>query len=118
MIKPIDFTDQHIIGFQMQGKITEDEIKAWADKLDQKSDQAGKLRVYVEAKDIDSVTMDAVLEDLKFDITHLGDFEKAAFVSDETWTKLSAFMGRLVPNLEARQFALAEREQAQQWIKS
>lgn len=118
MIKPIDFQEENIIGFQMTGKITEDEIKAWADRLEQQTHQAGKLRVYIEADNIDDVTMDAVLEDLKFDISHLGDFEKAAFVSDETWTKLSAFMGKLVPNLEAKQFSMDEQAEARQWVKS
>ncbi len=29
MIKPINFNNENIIGFQMSGKITEAEIKAW-----------------------------------------------------------------------------------------
>ena len=58
------------------------------------------------------------MADLKFDITHLGDFEKAAFVSDETWTKLSTFMASLVPGIDAKQFSTNEKEAAKQWIQS
>ena len=117
MIQPIDLQNPDIVGFRMTGTITEDEIKAWAARLDRQTNQPGKLRVYIEAEDIDSATTDAVMQDLKFDLTHLGDFEKAAFVSDETWTKLSTFMANLVPNLEAKQFSPDEKEQARHWIQ-
>ena len=117
MITPIKFQPETIIGFRMSGKITEHEIKAWAALLDQKSEKPHKLRVYVEADDIDSTSADAIMADLKFDLTHLGDFEKAAFVSDETWAKLSAFAAKLVPNIEAKHFSMDEKEKARQWIE-
>ncbi len=118
MITPIDFQNDNIVGFRMTGKITQDDIKPWADKLDRKGDQLGKLRVYVEADDMDAVTAKAALADMKFDVTHLGDFDKAAFVSDDTWTKISTFLADLVPSINAKQFSLDEKEAARQWIKS
>ena len=118
MITAIDFQDDNIVGFQMTGKITQDDIKPWAEKLDRKSDTLGKLRVYVEVEDMDAVTAKAALADLKFDVTHLGDFDKAAFVSDDTWTKISTFLADLVPSINAKQFSLDEKEEARQWIKA
>ncbi|WP_020601441.1 STAS/SEC14 domain-containing protein [Spirosoma spitsbergense] len=118
MITPVKFQSANIIGFRMAGTITEDEIKSWATLLDQKSEAPQKLRVYVEAEDIDDISLDALMADLKFDLTHLGDFEKAAFVSDETWTKLSTFAAGLVPNIKAKQFSLDEKEAAKEWIES
>ncbi len=118
MIQPVKFQEENIIGFRMEGKINEDEIKSWADLLDQKSDASRKLRVYVEAANIDDVSLKAVMADLKFDLTHLGDFEKAAFVSDDTWTKLSAFAAKLIPNIDAKHFSVAEKDEAKEWIKS
>ena len=118
MIQPIDFQSDTIIGLRMTGTITEDDIKPWAARLDQKSDRPEKLRVYIEYEDVDEVTAKAALQDLKFDLTHLGDFEKAALVSNKTWTSLPALAANLIPNLEVKQFAPAEKEQARQWIKS
>ena len=118
MIKPIDFQKDNIIGFRMAGKVTEAEIKEWALMLDQRSDKSRKLRVYVEADDLDDVSLSAVMADLKFDLTHLGDFEKAAFVSDAALTKISTFMASLVPNLDAKQFSPDEKEAAKKWITS
>lgn len=118
MITPIKFKQENIIGFRMSGKITGDEIKDWAALLDQKSDRPRDLRVYVEADNIDSASANAIVADLKFDITHLGDFEKAAFVSDETWTKLSTFVANLVPGINAKQFSPDDKEAARKWIES
>lgn len=118
MIQPVNFQEENIIGFRMEGKITDDEIKSWADLLDRKSDAPRKLRVYVEATNIDDVSLEAVMADLKFDLTHLGDFEKAAFVSDEAWAKLSAFAAKLVPNIDAKHFSTDEKEAAKEWIQS
>lgn len=87
-------------------------MKPRAARLDRRSNKPEKLRVYTEYEDIDEVTAKAALQDLKFDLTHLGDFEKAALVSDKTWTKLPALAANLIPNLEVKQFSIAEKEQA------
>jgi hypothetical protein len=118
MITPVKFQSENIIGFRMAGTITEEEIKSWAALLDQKSEPTQKLRVYVEAEEINDVSLKAIMADLKFDLTHLGDFEKAAFVSDDPWTKLSTFAASLVPNIKAKQFSLDEKEAAKEWINS
>ena len=118
MITPINFKQENIVGFRMSGKITESEIKEWASMLDQKSDKSDKLRVYVEASDIDETSLDAIMADVKFDLTHLGDFDKAAFVSDEVWTKLSTFAAKFVPGINAKQFDADETEAAKKWIQS
>ncbi|WP_338875112.1 STAS/SEC14 domain-containing protein [Spirosoma sp. SC4-14] len=118
MIQPIDFQSDNIVGLRMTDKITEADIKPWATLLDQKSHATDKLRVYIEYEDVDAITLKAALQDLKFDVTHLGDFEKAALVSDKSWTNLPAFVANMLPNLDAKQFSPSEKEKARQWITS
>ncbi|AKD54052.1 SpoIIAA family protein [Spirosoma radiotolerans] len=118
MIKPIEFQADNIIGFQMTGKITEADIKQWSSVLDQQSNRHDKLRVYIEYNDVDAVSLKAVLADLKFDLTHLGDFEKAALVADQSWTTVPASLANLIPNLQAKQFSMDQKDEAKQWIAS
>ncbi|QJW91203.1 STAS/SEC14 domain-containing protein [Spirosoma taeanense] len=117
MIQLIDFSSNRILGFRLSATITEDDIRPWAALLDQKSNQHDKLRAYIEFDDVGTVTLKAAFADLKFDLTHLGDFEKAALVADQSWTSVPTSLGNLVPGLEARQFSSAEKEQARQWIQ-
>lgn len=118
MIQPIDLQDDTIVGLHVTGTITAADIQPWATLLDQKSKQASKLRAYIEYENVDTVTLRAAAQDIQFDITHLGDFEKVALVSDQSWTNLPAFIANVVPGLMAKQFSPAEKEQARQWIKS
>ena len=118
MIQAIDFPSDKIIGLHLTGDITEADIKPWAALLDQKTQQPAKLRVYIEYDNVNMVTLRAAIADLKFDLSHLSDFEKAALVADQTWTNLPTAVANFLPNLEAKQFSTAEKEQARQWIQS
>ncbi|GAB4019372.1 hypothetical protein GCM10028808_56910 [Spirosoma migulaei] len=82
--------------------------------MDRKCDTLDKLREYIKADDMDAVTVKAALVDLKFDVSHLADVDKAAFVSDDTWTKISTFLADLFPGIHAKHFLLAEKEEARQ----
>jgi len=118
MIQRIDFPSDLIIGMHVTGDVTEADIQPWAAMLDQKTDQPRKLRVYIEYENVNMVTLRAAIADLKFDLSHLNDFEKAALVSDKSWTNLPAAVANFLPSLEAKQFTTAEKEQARQWIQS
>ena len=72
--------------------------------------------MYIDVQELSDVTLDALLADLTFDITHLTDFEKAAFVSDSALANLSSMVARLVPGLDTKQFSLAEKEQVRGWL--
>ena len=118
MIAPIDFGIPGIVGFRVSGTVTTADIQPWASLLENKIQQEGKLRAYVEYESISGITWNAIVQDLKFDLKHLGDFEKAAIVSDKAWMNLSAKIAGFLPNLEVKTFSFAEKEQAQQWVKS
>ncbi|RAJ97842.1 SpoIIAA-like protein [Larkinella arboricola] len=118
MIAPIDFGIPRVVGFRVNGPITTADIQPWASLLENKIQQEGKLRVYVEYETISGITWNALVQDLKFDLKHLGDFEKAAIVSDRTWLNLAAKVAGFLPNLEVKTFSFTEKEQAKQWIMS
>lgn len=115
MIQPVNFDQDNIIGFTITGKVSAADIRQWASSLNQQRTDVGKLRVYIEVQELSDVTLDAILADLTFDVTHLTDFEKAAFVSDSALSNLSSMMAGLVLGLKTNRFSLAEQEQAKQW---
>ncbi len=116
MIQPINFDQDNIVGFTITGKVSAADIKQWASSLDQQRTDVGKLRVYIEVQELSDVTLDAILADLKFDVTHLTNFEKAAFVSNSALSNLSSMAAGLMPGLETKQFSLVEKEKAKRWL--
>ncbi len=116
MVQPIDLHSDRIVAYQFSGKITADEIKSIADLLDKKTDRTEKMRFYAEYTTADGVTPKAIWEDLKFDLSHLTDFDKAAFVIDSDVLGLSAQVANLVPGLEVKYFKPDEQAQARQWV--
>lgn len=118
MIEPIEFTESNIVGYRVRGKVTQADIRPWATSLDSMIKQQGKLRLYVEYEGMDDLTLNALLEDFKFDVAHLNDFEKAAVVSNKNWVSAVSAVANVLPNLDVKTFSFAEKEQAQQWVRS
>ncbi|MFD1142432.1 hypothetical protein ACFQ4C_15005 [Larkinella insperata] len=56
MIASIDFGVPRIVGFRVNGPITAADIQPWATLLENKIQQEGKLRVYVEYEQVSGIT--------------------------------------------------------------
>ena len=118
MIQPIDLQDERVFGYRVDGEVTVDDLKPLMDQLEDKTRKHAKMRVYVEYIQIDAISLRAVWEDLKFDIKHLTDFEKAAVVTDKNWVGVSAITANLIPGLEVKFFKFAEEQQARAWVRN
>lgn len=118
MIQQLDLHDNNVFAYRIDGEVTADELKPLTTILDEKTKQHDKLRIYAEYVGIDNISLKALWEDIKFDISHLTDFEKAAIVTDKEWIGISAGLANLIPGLDVKFFKFSEQEQAQQWIKN
>ncbi len=116
MVEPIDLPNDRVVAYRFSGQLTADEIKSVADLLDKKTDHPEILRFYAEYTQTDGITPKAIWEDLKFDLSHLTDFDKVAFVMDSDVLGLSAQLANLIPGLNVKYFKPDEKEQARQWV--
>ncbi len=74
MIQPVNFGKTKRVGFIITHKVRVAPIRQWASSLDQQRTDVGKLHVYIDVQALSNVTLDAILSDLKFHITHLTNF--------------------------------------------
>ncbi|QKZ11535.1 STAS/SEC14 domain-containing protein [Spirosoma sp. KUDC1026] len=118
MITPIDLQADNVIGCHIEGTVTAAELQSLYDQLTPRLEQHDKMRVYAEYIEIDGIEWEALWKDLKFDLAHLTDFEKAAVVTDKAWVGLSARLANIVPGLDVKFFKFSEQEQARQWVKN
>ncbi|QJW89918.1 STAS/SEC14 domain-containing protein [Spirosoma taeanense] len=117
MIQPIDLQADNVFAYRIEGEVRASEMRPLVNILETKLQQHKKMRLYAEYVGVEDVSLTAVWEDLKFNFSHLTDFEKAAIVTDRDWIGLSAGLVGLIPGLDVKFFTFAEQEQARQWVK-
>jgi hypothetical protein len=111
-----DKTAGDLIALVAEGKIDKaDYEKVWP-LVEQKVKEHGKIRVYLEARDIDFITLRALYEEVKMDVKYFRDFSKAAVVGDKAWKQMATFAFKLVTSGDARYFEFDERQQAWEWV--
>ena len=111
-----DKTQGDLIAVVAEGKIDKSDYdKVWP-LVEQKVKEHGKIRVYIEARDIDMITLRALYEEVKMDVKYFRDFSKAAVVGDKTWKQMAAFAFNLITSGEARFFEFDEKQEAWEWV--
>jgi len=64
------------------------------------------------------MTAEALADDLRMALHHWRDIEREAVVTDERWIRALTPLGNLVPGIDVKAFALADRDAARAWIAS
>lgn len=118
MVEIISIDGDNIIGCRIEGKINREDMEKLSSITEQKLRNNKKLRVYVEVEELDGISLEAFLEDLKLGFRHFRDFEKKAVVTDHKWVnRITPLANRIFPGIETKCFSFGERETAKEWIK-
>jgi hypothetical protein len=120
MIKMIDIGLADAIAYQVEGKITEKEMKKVLAIFRKKIKKNEKLIIYQEVISIGGVEFDAMIEKFKFFLAFgLSHFSKIAVVTHKKWIhKLVDLEGKLFKNMEMRGFLKEEKDQAIEFLKN
>ncbi len=105
-----------ILAFRVNGKITKTEIDRCEEKMQKIKRQHPTLKMYAEIQKLEGYEVDAFFKDLKISLKNMGDFERAAVLSDKAWIeKFAGLVDNLLP-MNVRAFELAENEKAKKWL--
>lgn len=116
-VKLISHKPDHIIGIEIDGWISAEDINRLIKLIEPRINTGEKLNVYAEVNSWTGMSLKAFTEDLKFSLQHLNDFEKEAIVSDNKWLEALAAVGNtLFSGIEVKHFSLNERDKALQWL--
>jgi hypothetical protein len=120
MIKMIDIGLADAIAYQVQGKITEKEMKMVLAIFRKKIKKNEKLIIYQEVVSIGGVEFDAMIEKLKFFLAFgLSHFSRIAVVTHQKWIhKLVNLEGELFKGIKMRGFPKEEKDQAIEFLKN
>ena len=118
-VKLMTHKPDRIIGLEIDGWIDAEDIDRIVKIVKPRIDAGEKLRVYAEVKNWSGMSLGAFIEDLKFSLQHLKDFEKEAIVSDNKWLESLAALGNtLFSSIEVKHFRPDEVDKALEWVGS
>jgi hypothetical protein len=117
MIKVISINTDQVVAVQINGTIHKADIEAIEQAFADKFGRFDKVSIYVEVIALGGITLNALVEDLKFAFSKFSRFEKKAVVSEHQWMGPLAEIGdRLFPSIQVKHFSFDEKDAAMEWI--
>ena len=116
MFNVVDYPDQNLLRLTMAGKLTKEDYASVVPTLEAKIKRFGKANVYLEVGSLDAATLPALWEELKQDVKHFADFNRAAVVSDDSalLKAATAVTGTITP-AEVKHFSTDQKAEALRW---
>ena len=111
-----------VIAYRVDGKVRSADIERVFQEVDVRRASGEPFRVYAEVVSIPGISLPGLLKDLKGmakRVDSIGKLEKAALVTDNQWLRMAVpFDDKAIKGVQVRVFKLAERDEAQLWIRS
>jgi len=118
MITPLPQSDGHLMGFELTGKLHDEDYKNFVPLLEAAIQKHGKVRLLAKFHDFHGWDPHALWDDIRFDLKHHGDFEKIALVGDKKWEKWMAAICKPFTSAHIQYFAADAVDQAWEWLKA
>lgn len=106
----------NVIEVQVSGKLTKEAYETFVPVNERKIETEGKVRMLVILQDFHGWEMNALWEEIKFDVRHFRDIEKLAIVGDSAWEKGVASFCKRFTNAAIEYFDISKIDEARAWI--
>lgn len=106
----------NVIEVQVTGKLTKEAYETFVPVNERKIRTEGKVRMLVILQDFHGWEMDALWEELKFDIRHFRDIEKLAIVGDSAWERGMATFCKPFTRATVEYFDISKVDEARAWV--
>ncbi|OGG96843.1 MAG: hypothetical protein A2508_09970 [Candidatus Lambdaproteobacteria bacterium RIFOXYD12_FULL_49_8] len=107
-----------VLGYQISGRVTTEEIETVIKDLEAAIEAHGKIRLLVEMKHWTGMDPMAALEDLQFLIKHINQISHLAVIGDHFWERLLTQFGAFFVSTLTQYFEEGQVEEAWAWIKN
>lgn len=102
---------------RITGKLDHDDYASFVPEFERLLRLNGKLRVLFVMQDFHGWELPALWDELKFDLKHLNDIERLAFVGDARWEKWMSSFCKPFTSARIQFFKPDEEAAARQWLK-
>lgn len=117
MIKLLSMDANNVIGISIKGNVNTKDFELVTNFIREVEIHYEFLRIYVEIEDIDGFSLETLLKEFEFTLSHFHRFEKQAIVIDKKWIrKLESMKDLLVASVKVKCFTFEDRCEASCWI--
>lgn len=120
MLELITAPAPHVVAMRAAGRVNVTELQHAIDIIEQTKQQHPKVSLYAEIDAMRWMTLTALLRDLGYGLTQLGElehFHRIAVTSDRSWLRpLASIEKSLFSPVELRIFANSDKAAAMSWV--
>ena len=117
MIRRLDESSGNVLGWEVTGEVTEEEVRTISEEFKAAVAEHGKVRALVRMRRIPRMGLGAWVEDLKL-TPYARDVERYAIVSDGELFDWAAKIGGAFTGGEVKHFEDSRYEEAWRWLRS
>ncbi|WKN31177.1 STAS/SEC14 domain-containing protein [Porifericola rhodea] len=117
MIEAFNMHRDDIVGFRIDGTISQLDLKPLMKVLKEKLKLYNTLRLYVEYVDLNGFSIDTLLEELTYNFGELDKFEKGVILTATDNIRQAHQLAQSVDGIHLKSFHYSERDKAYQWIE-
>lgn len=118
MIRRLEQSHDHVIGYSLSGDVTEDEYTQLASELRDDIARHGQVRLLFRLRDLSLSSFFAALDDrFRFGNEHQDDIERVAVISDDTAGGMLAKAAGGLSSVEIDTFSHDDEPKAWAWLE-
>lgn len=117
MFKYLKEHSENLVAIIVTGKLEKADYDSLIPEIEEKLRRHGKLNFYWEMVDFEGWDASGLWQDLKFDIKHVNDFNRIAFVGEKKWEERIGNLIKPFTSAEVSYFNTSQREQAMEWVR-
>jgi len=118
MLEVLEAPD-HVLAYRVAGTIDAKDYDRIIETVEAKLAAHAKIGVYADMTAFKSMTAEAVMKDLRYNLSKIGQwsrFPRAAVVTQEPWLRAwVGFLDPIFPQFEARAFPPGQEAEAMAW---
>ncbi|MEH6463723.1 MAG: STAS/SEC14 domain-containing protein [Shewanella psychromarinicola] len=118
MLQFIPVFDGNTIAVRASGKLTLEDYQKFLPQLETQIKRLGKISLLFEFDNFSGWDVDAAINDVKFGMKHLSDFDRIAMVGDKSWEHWMVLIAKpFLISSEVRYFNRENLQQAWDWLR-
>ena len=117
MVEQLPRSSGKILGFQLSGRLHDQDYVQFVPVIDAAVAKFGKVRLLAQFHDFQGWNPHALWDDIKFSSQHCHEVERIAIIGDRAWEHWMAGVCKPFTKATIQYFDDSEKEQAWAWLE-